>query len=247
MNPVAFKIFGIEIMWYGILIAIGAMIAVFLGGKQAKNIENFSEDDFYTFAIYAIIVGILGARLYYVIFHNPEFYLSNPKEILNIRGGGLAIHGGIIGGIIVCYIYSRVKKVKFFDIFDIVSPGLVLAQGIGRWGNFINQEAHGGPTDLPWGIIVDGVKVHPTFLYESIGDIIIFLIIYFYVRKHKKFSGQMAATYLILYSLIRFFVEGLRTDSLMLGSFRVAQIVSVIGIITGCLIMIYGNKKNKTQ
>ena len=142
-----------------------------------------------------------------------------PLEVLNIRHGGLAIHGAIIMAIIVAVIFTRIKKVNFWTLADICAPSLILAQAIGRWGNYINQEAYGGPTDLPWGIMVNGVKVHPTFLYESLWNFLVFLFLIWYRKNKKKKEGEVFLLYLSLYSFIRFFIEGLRTDSLMWGQF----------------------------
>lgn len=245
MDPVAFTIFGIDVAWYGILIAIGAFLAIVLGARQARETVGISEDDFFDAVLWILPIGVICARLYYVVFDNLDYYLANPSQIFNIRGGGLAIHGGVIAGIIVGLIFCKVRKIDFFTLFDIVAPGLALAQGIGRWGNFINQEAHGGPTDLPWGIMVGGEKVHPTFLYESIVDIGIFIFLYFYLRKHKKYEGQAGAIYLIVYSTARFFIEGLRTDSLMVGNFRVAQLVSLLGVLLGLVIAFFKRREAK--
>ncbi|MBW4875076.1 MAG: prolipoprotein diacylglyceryl transferase, partial [Paeniclostridium sp.] len=142
------------------------------------------------------------------------------------------------------YIFSRYKKLDFFKLADTVMLGMPLAQSIGRWGNFINKEAHGGPTNLPWGIMVDGVKVHPTFLYESIWDFGIFVFLWMF-RKKKSYEGQIIVLYAILYSLGRFFIEGLRTDSLMIGPLRMAQVISLVGVIGGLIAHIYLSKKNK--
>ncbi|WP_297135548.1 prolipoprotein diacylglyceryl transferase [Terrisporobacter sp.] len=233
MNRVAFTIFGLDIMWYGVLMAIGMILCVLLALKEGKRV-HISEDDILNLAITAIPCGLLGARLYYVIF-NWSYYSQNLSEILNFRGGGMAIHGALIGGILAGFVYTKIKKINFFKMADAVMIGIPLGQAIGRWGNFINGEAHGGPTNLPWGIMVDGIKVHPTFLYESIWDLGIFIFLWFF-RKHKKYEGQVAIYYIILYSIGRFFIEGLRTDSLMLGPLRMAQVISLVGIIL-CVIL----------
>ena len=245
MDKVAFTIFGIDIMWYGILMATGIMVASFIALKEAKRV-GINEDYILDLAIFAIPIGLLGARLYYVLF-NLDYYLSNPSQILNFRGGGMAIHGALIAGVLTGYIFCKVKKINFLQMADIVLLGAPLAQAIGRWGNFINQEAHGGPTDLPWGIMVNGEKVHPTFLYESIWNLIVFLILFFIIRKNKKYNGQVLFTYFGLYSLGRFFIEGLRTDSLMFGPFRVAQLVSLAFIISSILLHIYFKKKSSSK
>ncbi len=244
MDRVAFTIFGIDIMWYGILMATGMVLGTLIAIKEAKRV-GIKEDDILDLAIIAIPAGLISARLYYVAF-NWEYYSNNPSQILNFRGGGMAIHGALIGGIIAGYIFSKYKKLNFFKLADTVMIGMPLAQSIGRWGNFINQEAHGGPTNLPWGIMVDGVKVHPTFLYESIWDFGIFIFLWIF-RKKKSYEGQVIVFYVILYSLGRFFIEGLRTDSLMIGSFRIAQIMSLLGVIVGIIVHIYLSKQNKKE
>ena len=241
MDRVAFSIFGIDIMWYGVLMATGMILGTYLALREAKRV-GISEDDVLNLAICAIPAGVIGARLYYVIF-NWSYYSQYPSQILNFRGGGMAIHGALIGGILAGFIYTKVKKLNFFKMADIALIGMPLAQAIGRWGNYINGEAHGGPTNLPWGIMVDGVKVHPTFLYESIWNFGIFIFLWMF-RKKKKYEGQIAVCYIILYSLGRFFIEGLRTDSLMLGPLRMAQVISLFGVIGGIIAHIYLSKKN---
>lgn len=242
MNPVAFNIFGIDIMWYGVLISAGVLIGVLIALKEAKR-TGFREDDLIDFLLYAIPAGIIGARAYYVIF-SWDYYSQNPSQIINIRSGGLAIHGAIIAGVITGILFCKKRKINVLEILDLVMPSVALGQAIGRWGNFINQEAHGGPTDLPWGIIVDGQKVHPTFLYESIIDFCIFLFLIWFRKKKKASHGQILGLYLILYSAGRFFVEGLRTDSLMFMGMRVAQLISIASIVIGATLLIYlRNKK----
>jgi len=161
MDPVAFEIFGIEIMWYGILISIGVILGTILALREAKRV-GVDENAFIDLLLFAIPAAVIGARAYYVIF-SWDYYKDNPIQILNFRGGGLAIHGAIIAAVITAVIFTRRRNLDFWQIADIAAPSLALGQAIGRWGNFINQEAYGIPTDLPWGIIVNGVKVHPTF------------------------------------------------------------------------------------
>ena len=244
MDRVAFTIFGIDVMWYGILMATGMILGTYLALKEAERV-GISEDDVLNLAIFAIPAGVLGARLYYVIF-NWGYYSQNPSQILNFRGGGMAIHGALIGGILAGLIYTKIKKINFFKMADIALIGMPLAQAIGRWGNYINGEAHGGPTNLPWGIMVGGVKVHPTFLYESIWDFGILIFLWMF-RKKKKYEGQVAVYYIILYSLGRFFIEGLRTDSLMIGPLRMAQVISLVGVVGGIIAHIYLLKKNNNK
>lgn len=242
INPVAFHIFGIPVMWYGVLIAVGILLGSTVSSNEIKR-RGFSEDDLWDGLIWAIVAGVICARLYYVVFE-WEFYGAHPEEILNIRGGGLAIHGALLGGILAFAVYAKKRRLPLSLLLDITAPGVILAQSIGRWGNFINQEAHGGPTDLPWGIIIDGVKVHPTFLYESICNFIIFWILLWFARKKQKHDGEVFYLYMICYGIVRFFVEGLRTDSLMLGPLRVAQLVSLGGVLFGAFLFYRAKKKN---
>ncbi|WP_296141027.1 prolipoprotein diacylglyceryl transferase [uncultured Anaerococcus sp.] len=240
-DPVAFSIFGIEIRWYAIIIIAGLLLGTQFAKKELIR-RGFDEDFIYDVLFVIVPIGIIGARLWFVLF-KWDFYSQNPMQILNIRGGGLAIHGGIIFGSLALYFYCKKHLVPFLDMTDILTPSLALAQGIGRWGNFINQEAHGGPTDLPWGIIIDGVKVHPTFLYESLGDLIIFSFLINAIKKNPD-KGKITASYLISYGILRFFVEGLRTDSLYWGPLRTAQLISILFIVMGIALFIYANKKN---
>ncbi len=244
MNPVAFTIFGVDIMWYGVLISTGVLLGVVFALRECKRI-GFKEDNLLDFLLYAIPAAIVGARAYYVIF-SWDFYSKNPDQIINIRNGGLAIHGALIAGVIVGVLFCKIRKIKVLELLDIVMPSVALGQAIGRWGNFINQEAHGGPTDLPWGIIVNGQKVHPTFLYESVIDFCIFLFLIWFRKNKKTTDGQVLGLYLILYSAGRFFVEGLRTDSLMFLGMRVAQLISLGSILLGVLLLVYLKKKNNS-
>lgn len=241
MNPVAFTIFGIEIRWYGIFIATAVLIGTFLATNEGKR-KGIKEDTIMDLLLFAIPLSIVGARAYYVIF-SWDNYRGNWKDIINLRGGGLAIHGAIIAAVLTALIICKVKDISFWKIGDIFAPSLILGQAIGRWGNYANQEAHGGPTDLPWGIIVDGVKVHPTFLYESIWNFLVFIFLLWYSRRKQKSDGEIFGLYIGLYSVARLFIEGLRTDSLMLGPIRVAQLISGLGIIIGFTIFYKQRKK----
>lgn len=241
IDRVAFSIFGLDVYWYGIIIVAGIFISALFAKAEFKR-RGFSPDivDDILFAI--LPIGVVGARLWYVIFE-WEYYGAHPKEIIDIRGGGLAIQGGILFGLIGLYLFSKRKKLPMIDLMDILVPSLALAQAVGRWGNFANAEAHGYETDLPWGIIIDGVKVHPTFFYESLGDFLIFLFLIFY-RKKNPDKGRQSAIYFICYGILRFFVEGLRTDSLYVLGLRTAQIMSIVFIVAGICLLIYANKNN---
>ena len=227
-NPIAFSIFGIDIRWYGVLIATGMILAAVITYVRAPR-HGIERENILDIVLISIPVGIIGARAYYVIF-SWDYYGAHPDQILNFRGGGLAIHGGLIFGLLAAWFVCRHKKISFINALDLALPTVALAQAIGRWGNYFNGEAHGGPTNLPWAITVDGIKVHPTFLYESIWCIIIFAILILIDNK-PHFVGKIACLYGILYSAERFCVEALRTDSLMIGPFKQAQVLSTVVIL----------------
>ena len=235
-DPIAFTIAGIEIRWYGILIAFAMMLAVIISSKRAHE-HGLKDEDVLDICLWMLPVGVIGARLYYVIFNLDMYHTL--KEALNIRSGGLAIHGGLIFGMLTVIIVCRHKKISAFNTLDLFIPTVALAQSIGRWGNFFNGEAHGGPTDLPWGILVDGVKVHPTFLYESLWCLFLFFFLSWWDRNRNRAFGQTLALYGILYSIERFFVEALRTDSLMIGPFKQAQVISICAIAASLFLFCY--------
>ncbi len=246
VNRVAFTIFGLDVMWYGVLIGIGMIIAMAYGLCEVRK-TKMSQDDFLNMAIIAFPCAIVGARLYYVSFNFKE-YLGDLSSVFAIRQGGLAIYGGIIAAALVILIYCRVKKINIGIPFDILAVGLPIGQAVGRWGNFVNGEAYGRATSLPWAMSIgDYAKtVHPTFLYESIWNVLgVILILCF--KKHKKFEGELFCLYMLWYGIGRFLIEGLRTDSLYLGIFRVSQLVSLALIILGSTIIIYKRKKYKNK
>ena len=252
MNPVAFEIFGLQIRWYGIIIAGGVLAAFLLSSVLAKK-KGVSFDDIVDAFIWAFPIAIVGARAYYVAFEFKNF--NSFADMINIRTGGLAIHGGLIAGILTAYIVLKIKKLNFWEYIDVVIPAVVLAQGIGRWGNFMNQEAHGGavsadfiskfPEFIQKGMLINGAYYHPTFLYESIANIVGFLLIYFVIRKIQTKQGEQFFSYFIWYGIFRFFIEGLRTDSLMFVGLRMAQVISILGIILGAIIIFISIKKAK--
>ena len=253
MDSVAFEIWGAPIAWYGIIISLGVLAAIGLTYIIAKK-ENLDFEIIIDGFLWAFPIAIVCARLYYVAFEWENY--NSFMEVINIRNGGLAIHGGLIGGILTAFIVTKVKKVNFLQYIDIVMPGVILAQAIGRWGNFMNQEAHGGevsaefiskfPEFIQKGMYIDGTYFHPTFLYESIWNLIVcgILIFILYKRKENQ-NGIVLGSYMVLYSIGRFFIEGLRTDSLMFMNFRIAQIISVAGIILGIGFILFALKKNK--
>lgn len=260
MERVAFDLGIIKIYWYSIFIFLGIISATTIIYLESKK-QKINEDFLINLVFNAILVGILGARIYYVLF-NLDYYLKNPIEIIQIWNGGLAIHGGIIAGGLYTLYYSKKYNVETLKLFDIIVVGLIIAQAIGRWGNFCNQEAYGAVTTLThlksMGIpkfIIDGMYIlgeyrQPTFLYESLWNILGFIILLL-IRKYKYLKvGQLTGFYLIWYSAARFIIEGMRTDSLMLGNLRIAQIVSIILLLFGIYLSIYYKvikKSNKQQ
>lgn len=253
MNRVAFNIFGFNVYYYSLCILLGVIVAYILitreGKKQGLPKEFISDLIFYT-----LIIGILGARVYYCVF-NLDYYLANPSEILKIYNGGLAIHGGVIAGLIFVYFYTKKKNVSFIKILDIVAPAVIIAQSFGRWGNFFNQEAHGGittyqnlknmhiPEFIINGMHVEGKYYYPTFFFESIWCLIGFIILMIARRNKNLRKGFQIGFYFIWYGIGRFFIEALRTDSLMFFGLKIAQIVSLIGIIIGIIIIVTNRNK----
>lgn len=247
INPVALSIGNFNIHWYGIIIALGFVLAI-LYCIKIKSYADISADNICDIAIYGAPAGIICARLYYVIFSFSE-YKDNLWDIFKIWEGGIAIYGGVIGAVLAVYIYCKVKKLNVSKVFDVCIIGVVIGQIIGRWGNFVNGEAYGVQTDILWrmGIIENGkeIFVHPTFLYESLWNTGVFVILNIILR-HKKFDGQVFLSYLLFYSLGRVWIESLRTDSLYLGALRVSQVLSVILIIVSLFAIIF-NLKKKNQ
>ncbi|HDA0798010.1 TPA: prolipoprotein diacylglyceryl transferase [Staphylococcus aureus] len=248
IDPVAFNLGPLSLRWYGIIIAVGILLGYFVA-QRALVKAGLHKDTLVDIIFYSALFGFIAARIYFVIFQWP-YYAENPSEIIKIWHGGIAIHGGLIGGFIAGVIVCKVKNLNPFQIGDIIAPSIILAQGIGRWGNFMNHEAHGGPVSrafleqlhLPNFIIenmyINGQYYHPTFLYESIWDVAGFIILV-NIRKHLKL-GETFFLYLTWYSFGRFFIEGLRTDSLMLTSnIRVAQLVSILLILISISLIVY--------
>lgn len=244
LDPVAFEILGLSVRWYGILLSAGILVGIMLAYNEAKRLGHDPEY-IIDLALWCVPMAVIGARLYYVIFE-WDYYKGDIMKIISIWEGGLAIHGALIAAVLTGYIFTRVRKISFWETADIAAPSIIIGQAIGRWGNFVNQEAHGGPTDLPWGIMVDGVKVHPTFLYESLWNLGVFIFLILY-RKKKKADGEVFLLYGILYSAGRFWIEGLRTDSLMFMGMRVAQLVSVLVIVAFTALLLHRRKMKEQK
>ena len=255
MNRVSFSIWNFDIQWYSILVVIGIILALVLILKEASR-QQMNRDFFVNMAFYVILFGVLGARLYYVLF-NLDYYMMDPVEILKIWNGGLAIHGGIFVGILVVILYCQKYDARVLKTLDIIVVGVILAQAIGRWGNFFNQEAYGMATtrdvllglNIPEFIVngmnIDGIYYQPTFLYESVWNIIGFIGMLIVRRLKNTKVGTITSIYLIWYGIGRFFIEASRQDSLMLGSFRVARLVSIGMIVTGIYIFVKQKVKPK--
>jgi phosphatidylglycerol---prolipoprotein diacylglyceryl transferase len=276
IDPVAFSIGPVQVHWYGIIMATAAMLGLWLATMEAKR-QGLDPDILLDMMIWVLPSAIVGARLYYVLFE-WEYYAMHPGDIIAVWKGGLAIHGGLIGAFTAGYIFVRKHGLSFLQMADIVAPSIILGQAIGRWGNFINQEAHGGEVSrafleslhLPRWLIeqmnIYGVYYHPTFLYESVWNLTGFLLL-IGLRKIRIRQGEIFFSYLIWYSLGRFFIEGLRTDSLAFsgpafleqllavlwspmhllfepgmltgGNIRIAQLVSLIGVLSGLGLIIW--------
>ena len=258
IRRIAFSLFNIDIYWYAIIIACGILMAFIYCSKEAKR-QGMDKDLFIDILLWGIPSGVIGGRLYYVIF-KWEYYSKNLGEIFAIRDGGLAIYGAIIFAVISVYIYTKKNKINTLKVFDIGAIGLLIGQAVGRWGNFFNQEAFGGNTSLLWGMTSEKIcaylemlknkginvdptlPVHPTFLYESLWNLA-GVIIFNYLIKRKKFDGQIFFLYIIWYGFGRMLIEGLRTDSLYFLGFRISQIIGALSVIFGTVLYILLRKK----
>ncbi len=266
VNRIAFNIFGINIYWYGVIIALGCVLMLIIGFKLAEK-RNINIDKFIDVIIISSIAAIIGARIYYVAF-GPIKYNSF-LEMINIRDGGIGIYGGIIAGLIAGVLACKWKKIDPLEFCDVVSSCFLIGQGIGRWGNFVNQEAFGSNTDNMFGMISEGttrylasvqdklalqgvtvdpnMPVHPTFLYESVWCIIGFILMMAYFNR-KKFKGEMLCIYAIWYGVGRFFIEGLRTDSLATsGGIKTSQIIAVVTVVAAIAIIVYNRICEKSK
>lgn len=249
MHPILFRYGPIEIRFYGLMYVIGILVGSFLiKGEVRRKLIRLTDDDVMNFIVWTVLGGIIGARIYYVIF-NLSYYLSDPKEIPAIWHGGLAIHGGLIGGILASWIYLKRRNIPFWRMADAVAPAIILGQAFGRFGNFMNGDAHGAPTSMPWGVIFPrasvagaqfpGIPLHPAMLYEMVINLSIFSVLWFVLRKKRHKDGYIFAMYFLLYSIGRFVVEGFRADSLMIGPVRAAQAVSIALALSACILILY--------
>ncbi|MDM5451449.1 prolipoprotein diacylglyceryl transferase [Peribacillus simplex] len=249
LNPIAIDLGPIQVHWYGLIIGFGVLLGLIIALRESER-RGLDKETFTDMILFAVPIAIICARIYYVIFQ-WEYYSQNPGDIIKIWNGGIAIHGALIGAVLTAIIFAKVKKVSFWKLADIAAPSLLLGQAIGRWGNFMNQEAHGGEISrsflenmhLPDFIInqmyINGTYYHPTFLYESIWNIV-GVIILLSLRKVNLRRGELFLTYVIWYSIGRFYIEGMRTDSLMLTeSLRIAQVISIVLIVVAVVLVVY--------
>ena len=264
-----FSVFGFEIAYYGVLVVIGMMSGLFIMSHEAKRLGENTEK-YWDMGIIMLVAGVVGARIFYITF-SWQYYKDNLLSMFNLRNGGLAIYGGIIGAVIAVYIYGRIQKISFPRMLDCIAPGLLIGQVIGRWGNFFNREVFGGYTNnllamqLPTTTVreqseitqqmldnlvsiggSDFIQVHPTFLYEGLWNVGVFMLIWLY-RKHKKFEGEVFSLYLLGYGVGRFWIEAVRTDKLMIQgtSLPVSQVISVGLVITSLVIIVIKRKNSK--
>lgn len=255
INPIAFSLGGLEVHWYGVIIASAVLLAIFMSTHESEKL-GIKGDDLIDMMLWALPISIIGARIYYVAFE-WRYYVAHPSEIIAIWNGGIAIYGGLIAGGLTVYWFTKKRGLPFWLVLDIAAPSVLIAQAIGRWGNFINQEAHGEETSraflenlhLPTFIInnmkIDGIYYQPTFFYESLWNVIGFVLLLILRRRfHLLKIGEVALSYVLWYSFGRFFIEGLRTDSLMLlQTIRVSQLLSVVLFIGAIVIWYYRRKK----
>lgn len=254
LNPIAVKLGAVEIHWYGVIIACGVVLALILSIREGKR-QGIAEDYFYDYLLWAIPVAIICARIYYVTFQWP-YYVHHPGEIIAIWDGGIAIYGAIIGGFLTLHCFCCARHLSMWTMVDVIAPTLIMAQGIGRWGNFMNQEAFGRVTTraalvaqhIPNWIIqqmdIGGAYRVPTFLYESLWDLTGFaLLMLLRHRPHLFKRGEVFLSYVMWYAAGRFVIEGMRTDSLMLGPLRISQVLSVLFFVSALLIMVVRRRR----
>ncbi|OCA88191.1 prolipoprotein diacylglyceryl transferase [Bacillus sp. FJAT-27225] len=256
LDPIAFSLGPFQVHWYGLIIGTGLALALYLAMREGDR-RGLHKETFPDLMIWAIPIAILSARIYYVIFQ-WELYADNPGDIIKIWQGGIAIHGALIGSVLTAYFFTRARGISFWKLADIAAPSIILGQAIGRWGNFMNQEAHGGEVSrdfleglmLPDWIVnqmeINGVYYHPTFLYESLWNFLGFALL-LWLRRVNLRRGESFLAYVIWYSVGRFFIEGLRTDSLMLGPLRIAQVISLVLIVAAVALIVYRRKKGLAE
>ena len=237
IDNVAFNVFGKDVYWYGVIIAVGFILALAFAAYRFKK-EGMKTDDLLDIALFSVPIGIIGARLYYVVFNHTQF--SSFYEVIAIWDGGLAIYGGVIFGVITALLVCRFKKLSIGKVFDILCISLMIGQAVGRWGNFVNGEAFGAITQLPWGMTINGTGPwHPTFFYESLWNVLGIVLLLLWGKYLKKQNGEIFWGYMAWYGLGRAFIEYLRTDSLMIGDFKVSLILGAVFFLAGALRIVW--------
>ncbi len=241
VHEVAFSIGSYHIQWYGVILALGFLMGVLYVSRMVKTM-NIDMNRLFDAIIVGLIGSIVCARLYYVAFYPGDKYIKNPIEILKIHDGGIAIYGSLIGALLFGGIMAKLRKLRVPAVLDVASLGFLIGQAIGRWGNFVNQEAFGGPTLLPWGMSSDNtgnIAVHPCFLYESLLCALGFILLHIFNKKYRRYDGQTFLLYIVWYGACRFFIEGTRTDSLMLhvANLRVSQVVAAASVVVGLILL----------
>lgn len=268
LSPIALELGPLTIHWYGLILGMAVLVALLVGIREGKK-HGIDSETFLDLVLYGVPAGIIGGRIYYVLFE-WQYYIENPADIIAVWKGGLAIHGVLIASVLTLIWFTKKKNLSFWRMADIAAPGLIIAQAIGRWGNFMNQEAHGGIVSLEFleglnlpqfiinqmyiynpapgeGLTAGYYYHHPTFLYESLWNLVGFIILISLrkVFRHKLKQGELFFSYLVYYSIGRFFIEGMRTDSLMLtDSLRIAQVMSIVLVVGGISAIIYRRKKS---
>lgn len=251
LDPVFLEIGPFTVHWYGVIIITGVIIGLFLATKEANRL-GLKKDLIIDLMVFAVPIAIVFARIYYVTFEWNQYVNQPWWEVFAVWHGGIAIHGALIGAIFTAIIYTHIKKASFWQIADIVAPSLILGQAIGRWGNFMNQEAYGGaiseaaynnfhqylPNFIMNQMTIDGVMYHPTFLYESFWNLVVFILLLIF-RRYNPIRGEVFLSYIMLYSIGRFVIEGMRMDSLYIGELRIAQIISVLLIVGAISLIVY--------
>jgi phosphatidylglycerol---prolipoprotein diacylglyceryl transferase len=253
LNPIAIDLGPLQVHWYGIIIGVGILLGLLLAMRESER-RGLAKETFLDLILYAVPIAILSARIYYVIFQ-WDYYSQYPGDIIKIWNGGIAIHGALIGSVITAVVFAKKRGISFWKLADIAAPSILLGQAIGRWGNFMNQEAHGGEVSrsfleglyLPDWVInqmyINGTYYHPTFLYESLWNFTGVMVLLF-LRKVNLRRGELFLSYVIWYSIGRFFVEGLRTDSLMLtDTLRIAQVISIVLILLAIGLIVFRRAK----
>ncbi len=240
MDRVAFSIGDFDIYWYAVIITLGLILAVGFCMWQARKFD-LTVDNVLDVLLWGLPIAVICARAYYVLFKLNQY--DSFAEMVNIRDGGLAIYGGVIGAFITGFVYCRIKKANVLALFDLGSFGFLIGQAIGRWGNFVNAEAYGEPTDLPWGMTINGYgPYHPTFFYESLWNVLGFILLFVFAKKWLKYHGEVFFLYFAWYGLGRFFIEGLRTDSLYLGPIRISQLLAAVFFVFGIVCFVLSRK-----